>query len=123
MYTLAAIQIEKNIYAMPTESQHDKYTYCYIFKGNDFNWDVRYSHGQFVENKVLHGMAMIDNVLEMGNDAVQDLHELHCWEDIENNFTEFWKRVLTKYIIMWYNVYTVKASDAESEVYSGKGIY
>jgi hypothetical protein len=34
-------------------------------------------------------MRMIKDVLEMGNDAVQDLHDLNHWEEIKNNFTEF----------------------------------
>jgi hypothetical protein len=89
MYTLAAIQIEKNVYAIPTTKGYNNHTYCYMFEGNDFNWDVTYSCGKYIDDGKLYGMAMIDNVLEMGSDEVESLHDLNYWEDIEEYFIEF----------------------------------
>jgi hypothetical protein len=89
---LTAMQIDKNIYAMPTKQKYKNYTFCYIFIGNDFNWNVEYSHGHYIENNVLHRMKMIEDIVEMDNDAVRDLHSLNHWKDIENNFTEFLKK-------------------------------
>lgn len=89
MYTLSAIQIEKNVYAIPTTKGWNNHTYCYMFEGNDFNWDVTYSCGKYIDDDGLYGMPIIDNVLEMGSDEVESLHDLDYWEDIEEYFTEF----------------------------------
>ena len=76
MYTLSAIQIEKNVYAIPTTKGWNNHTYCYMFEGNDFNWDVTYSCGKYIDDDGLYGMPIIDNVLEMVSDEVESLHDL-----------------------------------------------
>lgn len=89
MYTLKAIVIEANVYAVPTSEGYQGCTYCYIFEGNDFNWDVTYSCGKYIDDDGLYGMPIIDNVLEIGGDEVESLHDLNYWKDIEEYFTEF----------------------------------
>ena len=87
MYTLSAMQIDKNIYAVPTHLAYEGKTYCYIFEGNDFNWDVKYKCVRFIEG--IYNYEQMHDRVEISDKEVQDLHELHCWEDIAEYFHEF----------------------------------
>lgn len=89
MYTLEAIVIEANVYAVPTSEGYQGRTYCYIFEGNDFNWDVTYSCVKFISDEKLRKCNVIKDVLEIGDSQVEDLTNLKYWNDIKDYFEEF----------------------------------
>ena len=89
MYTLEAIKIEENIYAVPTSEGYRGCTYCYIFEGNDFNWDVAYNCGKFISDEKLRKCNVIKDVFEIGDSQVKELTSLNHWNDIKDYFEEF----------------------------------
>ena len=89
MYTLEAIVIGKNLYAVPTSAEYQGCTYCYIFEGNDFNWDVTYSCVKFISDEKLRKCNVIRDVIEIGDSQVKELTSLNYWNDIKDYFEEF----------------------------------
>lgn len=90
MYTVILTRIDHNgeaMYVIPTNQGFENMTYCYVFDTNQFNYDVRYHHGQYIDNFELYNGDIIDDVFTLG-ERIEALQDLNCWEDIEEYFTE-----------------------------------